>query len=59
MFDFNFTLLAKEQLGKIKRDKGFTKRYKAVLSALGKFRLSGSHFLKKSYPEILDNMNII
>lgn len=43
MFDFIFTNLAKEQLGKIKRDKGLTKRYKAVLSALGKLQHNPRH----------------
>ena len=43
MFEFDFTNLAKEQLGELKRDNGLTKRYKAVLSALNKLQNNPQH----------------
>ena len=43
MFDFEFTNLAKEQLKQLKQDKGLTKRYKAVLSALTKLQNNPRH----------------
>ena len=41
----------------LKNESGYWK--KLHQKAKKQFRLSGSHFLKKSYPEILDSMNII
>jgi DNA-binding GntR family transcriptional regulator len=33
--------------------------YKILNNIIKQFRLSGSHFLRKLYPEILDSMNVI
>ncbi|MCK4859978.1 MAG: hypothetical protein KAS87_05410 [Candidatus Omnitrophica bacterium] len=43
MFEFEFTNLAKEQLRDLKHNKGLTKRYKAVLSALAKLQNNPKH----------------
>lgn len=43
MFDFEFTNLANDQLRNLKHDKGLTKRYKAVLSALAKLQHNPRH----------------
>ncbi|MCF6336116.1 MAG: hypothetical protein L3J12_10275 [Spirochaetales bacterium] len=43
MFEFEFTNLAKDQLTELKRNKGLAKRYKAVLSALGKLQNNPRH----------------
>lgn len=58
MFEFEFTNLSKEQLRRLKHDKGQAKRYKAVVSALTKLQNNPRHLSLNTHAyEFLRGLN--